>query len=109
LIPNPILKVLSSMRAHRVRSLLMGGQACVLYGAAEFSFAILSEESHPVAEAPHPAFGHLPPSDGGRGIVLGGHPGWLVPRNPGLDDCPPLGDWGARMEERFFTEDLTNR
>ncbi len=25
------------MRTHRVRSLLMGGQACVLYGAAEFS------------------------------------------------------------------------
>ncbi len=37
MIPNPILKVLSSMRAHRVRVLLMGGQACVFYGAAEFS------------------------------------------------------------------------
>jgi hypothetical protein len=37
LIPNPIRKVLSSMRAHRVRALLMGGQACVFYGAAEFS------------------------------------------------------------------------
>src|SRR5437016_9744972 len=37
LIPNPIRKVLSSMRAHRVRGLLMGGQACVFYGAAEFS------------------------------------------------------------------------
>ena len=35
--PNPIRKVLSSMRAHRVRALLMGGQACVFYGAAEFS------------------------------------------------------------------------
>lgn len=34
---NPILKVLSSMRVHRVRALLMGGQACVFYGAAEFS------------------------------------------------------------------------
>ncbi|HXM34131.1 MAG TPA: hypothetical protein VN920_03015, partial [Pyrinomonadaceae bacterium] len=45
LIPNPIHKVLSSIQAHRVRALLMGGQACVLYGAAEFSrdtdFAIL--------------------------------------------------------------------
>jgi hypothetical protein len=34
------------MRAHRVRALLMGGQACVFYGAAEFSrdtdFAILA-------------------------------------------------------------------
>lgn len=37
MIPNPILKVLSSIRKHRVRALLMGGQACVLYGAAEFS------------------------------------------------------------------------
>ena len=34
---NPILKVLSSIQAHRVRALLMGGQACVFYGAAEFS------------------------------------------------------------------------
>jgi hypothetical protein len=25
------------MRTHRVRALLMGGQACVSYGAAEFS------------------------------------------------------------------------
>jgi hypothetical protein len=37
LIPNSILKVLSSMREHRVPALLMGGQACVFYGAAEFS------------------------------------------------------------------------
>jgi hypothetical protein len=37
LIPNPIRKVLSSIQKHRVRALVMGGQACVLYGAAEFS------------------------------------------------------------------------
>jgi hypothetical protein len=37
LIPNPILKVLSTMSCHTVRHLLIGGQACVLYGAAEFS------------------------------------------------------------------------
>jgi len=37
LIPNPIRKVLSSIQEHHVRALLMGGQACVLYGAAEFS------------------------------------------------------------------------
>ncbi len=47
MIPNPILKVLSSMAAHRVRCLLMGGQACVFYGAAEFSrdsdFAIVAD------------------------------------------------------------------
>ena len=37
MIPNPIRRVLSSIEARRVRALLMGGQACVLYGAAEFS------------------------------------------------------------------------
>jgi hypothetical protein len=37
LIPSPIGKVLSIFRKNRVRALLMGGQACVLYGAAEFS------------------------------------------------------------------------
>lgn len=35
--PNPIRKVLSTLRGHHVRHLLMGGQACVFYGAAEFS------------------------------------------------------------------------
>jgi len=38
------------MRAHRVRALLMGGQACVFYGAAEFSrdtdFAILANAAN---------------------------------------------------------------
>jgi hypothetical protein len=37
LIPSPILKVLSTIREHQVQALLMGGQACVFYGAAEFS------------------------------------------------------------------------
>lgn len=37
MIPNPILKVLSTLSCHEVRHLLMGGQACVFYGAAEFS------------------------------------------------------------------------
>lgn len=37
MIPNPILKVLSTIRKHQVQALLMGGQACVFYGAAEFS------------------------------------------------------------------------
>ena len=34
---SPIPRVLSILRRHRVRALLMGGQACILYGAAEFS------------------------------------------------------------------------
>jgi hypothetical protein len=50
LIPNPILKVLSSMREHHVQCLLMGGQACVFYGAAEFSrdtdLAILADDQN---------------------------------------------------------------
>ena len=50
MIPNPIRKVLSSMRTHRVRALLMGGQACVFYGAAEFSrdtdLAILADAAN---------------------------------------------------------------
>ena len=37
MIQNPIRKVLSTLSTQDVRALLMGGQACVLYGAAEFS------------------------------------------------------------------------
>ena len=37
LTPSPILKVLSVFRRCRVKCLLIGGQACIIYGAAEFS------------------------------------------------------------------------
>jgi hypothetical protein len=37
LTPNPILKVLSTLGRHNAPALLMGGQACILYGGAEFS------------------------------------------------------------------------
>ena len=44
--PNPILKALSVLNKHKVKYLLIGGQACIIYGAAEFSrdsdFVILS-------------------------------------------------------------------
>ena len=47
---NPTQTVLSSMRRHGVRCLLMGGQACVFYGAAEFSrdvdFALTADEEN---------------------------------------------------------------
>ncbi len=50
MIPNPIRKVLSTLSTHEVRYLLMGGQACVLYGAAEFSrdcdIAILCDDEN---------------------------------------------------------------
>ena len=45
--PNPIRKVLLTLQTNGVQCLLMGGQACVFYGAAEFSrdtdLAILAE------------------------------------------------------------------
>ena len=50
MIPNPIRKVLSIFQNCEVRALLMGGQACVFYGAAEFSrdtdFAILADDDN---------------------------------------------------------------
>jgi hypothetical protein len=50
LIPNPIRKVLSTIRKHRVRALLMGGQACVFHGAAELSrdtdFAVVADPAN---------------------------------------------------------------
>ena len=43
---SPIPRVLSTLRESGAQALLMGGQACILYGAAEFSrdidFAVLS-------------------------------------------------------------------
>ena len=50
MILSPIRKVLSLIATHQVRALLMGGQACILYGGAEFSrdidFAILASEEN---------------------------------------------------------------
>ena len=50
MIPNPIHKVLSTFRNCGMSALLMGGQACVFYGAAEFSrdtdFAILADPAN---------------------------------------------------------------
>ncbi len=37
MIPTQILRVLSTLRVHDVPAPLMGSQACVLYGAAEYS------------------------------------------------------------------------
>ena len=50
MIPNPIHRVLSTFRSCGVHALLMGGQACVFYGAAEFSrdtdFALLADAAN---------------------------------------------------------------
>ncbi len=47
MIPTPILTVLSTFRKNGVQTLLMGGQACVFYGAAQVSkdvdLALLAE------------------------------------------------------------------
>lgn len=47
MIPTPILTVLSTFQRNGVQALLMGGQACVFYGAAQVSkdvdFTLLSE------------------------------------------------------------------
>ncbi len=34
---TPIRQVLLTIQKHQVQALLMGGQACVFYGAAQFS------------------------------------------------------------------------
>jgi hypothetical protein len=48
LIPTPIRQVLLTFQKHGVQALLMGGQACVFYGAAQVSkdidFTILADE-----------------------------------------------------------------
>lgn len=54
MIPNPIHKVLSTLSSHAVKHLLMGGQACVFYGAAEFS-----RDCDIVILAESPNFGQL--------------------------------------------------
>lgn len=50
MIPTPILTVLSTFRKHGVQTLLMGGQACVFYGAAQVSkdvdLALLAEPAN---------------------------------------------------------------
>ena len=50
MIPTPILTVLSTFRKNGVQALLMGGQACVFYGAAQVSkdvdLALLAEPAN---------------------------------------------------------------
>lgn len=37
MIQSPIPRALSTFSKHKVKALLIGGQACILYGGAEFS------------------------------------------------------------------------
>lgn len=45
---DPVRHILATFNVRRVSALLMGGQACILYGAAEFSkgvdYAILADD-----------------------------------------------------------------
>jgi len=47
---SPILRVLSTLKKQKVKSLLIGGQACIIYGASEFSrdsdFVVLAEQAN---------------------------------------------------------------
>lgn len=51
---SPIPKVLSTFHRKRVRALVMGGQACILYGATEFTrdvdFAVAVAPGKPKAQ-----------------------------------------------------------
>ena len=50
MIPTPIRQVLIIFQKHQVQALLMGGQACVFYGAAQFSkdidFVVLADSAN---------------------------------------------------------------
>ena len=50
MIPTPIRQVLSTFQKNGVQALLMGGQACVFYGAAQVSkdvdFVLLAEREN---------------------------------------------------------------
>ncbi|MEA3306199.1 MAG: hypothetical protein U9Q34_00250 [Elusimicrobiota bacterium] len=47
---SPIFKVISALKEKKVKALLIGGQACIIYGGSEFSrdsdFVILSEDKN---------------------------------------------------------------
>ena len=90
--PNPIGKVLSTFRKHRVRALLMGGQACIVYGAAEFSrdidVAVLASDNNLAAlrralDDLHAEPVFFPPL--GREVLLRGHACHFRVRDPEAD------------------------
>ena len=88
MVPNPIRRVLSSIRTNRVKALLMGGQACILYGAAEFSrdidIALLVDEANlerlrALLDSSVPYIGMLGPRGRTERLLS------LVDGHPGLD------------------------
>jgi len=92
LIPSPIGRVLSILRRRRIRALLMGGQACILYGAAEFSrdidIAILASERN--LDALRAALAELQAEEVyvpalGAAVLLRGHACHFRLHNPELE------------------------
>lgn len=98
MIPTQILQVLSTIRQYDVPALLMGGQACVLYGAAEYSrdldLAILaSDDGLPkftdAISALRASVIAVPPFD--RSYLERGHAvHFSVPAPPGTATASPL-------------------
>ena len=97
--PSPILKALSSMKRNGVQTLLMGGQACLFYGAAEFSrdLDLLVLEARPIAVPPFEArfleAGHAVHFRGRRADV-GGLRIDVMSRLRGVDEFDAL--WARR-------------
>lgn len=98
MIPIQILRVLSTIRRHDVHALLMGGQACVLYGAAEYSrdldLAVLAtDDAVPALRAALAALRAtviaVPPFDVAY-LVRGHAVHFSVPPDPDLGPVPPL-------------------
>jgi hypothetical protein len=122
--PSPTRTVLSSMREHGVRYLLMGGQACILYGAAEFSrdtdIAVLADQENlgrlqealaslkaqvvavPLFEAQYLARGHAVHFECGPESAA---PGMRVDVMASMRNVPPFTDCWTRRST-FTLDDL---
>lgn len=120
MIPTPIRQVLLTMQKHQVLALLMGGQACVFYGAAQFSkdidFTILADEENSVRL--HAALAELQADRiaiprFGLGVLQRGHAVHFRCRAPGVEGlrvdvmAKPRGlaDFAILWERRTTLED----
>jgi hypothetical protein len=59
LIPTPIRQVLSTFQTNGVQALLMGGQACVFYGAAQVSKDVVAIHYRENGGTPQPEWVHF--------------------------------------------------
>lgn len=120
MIPTPIRQVLFTIQKHGTQTLLMGGQACIFYGAAQVSkdvdFLVLAGEENLARllaamdelEAPRIA---VPPFD--EGILARGHAVHFRCRAPGAEGLRvdvmtrlrDLSDFAALWERRTVFSD----